>query len=39
MMKAIFRDYPIGAVALLLLACVKFEYQHLFPLIFANHFH
>jgi len=26
-MKAILRDYPISAVALLLLACVKYEYQ------------
>jgi hypothetical protein len=26
-MKNIIRNYPIGAMALLLLACVKFEYQ------------
>ena len=26
-MRAIIRNYPIGATALLLLACIKFEYQ------------
>src|SRR5215469_16100740 len=26
-MKSILRDYPIGAIALLLLACVRFKYQ------------
>lgn len=26
-MKTFVRDYPIGAIALMLLACVKFEYQ------------
>jgi hypothetical protein len=27
LMKTLIRDYPIGAIALLLLACVRFEYQ------------